>query len=469
MEKREREESEEDQNKRVAKTLLLDPALQNAITQYEGMSPEQRRVLSVGNFDVFNYDLKKLLASVDAGVLMNLAQTARLFADIARQESVWRNMFARDYPRDWEFCRGELPFFVVNNGHPLQDVLNADNIETAHKQPGWKRYYLYTANEYRRIVDDFLKWNARSLIEKNVPSINLARANAREIYRWCQNVPMRMQLKNPNYRETFAYIFVEKFSQNVQPKTDAVDAVSFFWNLHRDGHEWLIAYLAHSGVVNEVALVIAQHFGVAAVNEFKEYIRTHPPWEGGEKELFSSAHKNLLISLLEEKNTLIDNRVSMMSIYNLLADAYPIPCAQTYFFEAISNMAMVRESRKIHELVSFLNESPQYKTKDDKYQAAVSAVCDPFISRSKHYMLIQRFMSLRVLLRRYSDVPRVSRGGPIRYLQHSLCVSCGIQGAEMFHCGGICNQGENGAVYCSTKCQREHWNAGGHSKVCGTK
>lgn len=63
-------------------------------------------------------DIQKMIAYSTAGTLMKLARVNKFFYALASDDHVWKRMFARDYPEDFAFCRGELPFFILTRDHP---------------------------------------------------------------------------------------------------------------------------------------------------------------------------------------------------------------------------------------------------------------------------------------------------------------------------------------------------------------
>jgi hypothetical protein len=79
-------------------------------------------------------DVKKMIATVSPGTLLLLGQTNQFFAALARDDTTWRKLFERDFPRDWAFIGGLLPLYVkptnTNNGS------------------AWKRFYLHTRAKY---------------------------------------------------------------------------------------------------------------------------------------------------------------------------------------------------------------------------------------------------------------------------------------------------------------------------------
>jgi len=108
-----------------------------------------------GYFDIVANDVIKLIATGDVYVLLNLAQTNKTFAELLTREDVWRTLYAKDYPIDFAFCQGQLPFYVLTDEHPLMKVVQ---IAGRANKPfysippdfkcAWKRFYLKTRDMY---------------------------------------------------------------------------------------------------------------------------------------------------------------------------------------------------------------------------------------------------------------------------------------------------------------------------------
>jgi hypothetical protein len=123
-EKREREDDAEE--------IAQSESFKKNEKLYKELSREERLSVSRG-FETLPRDLQTIIASINAGTLMNLARTSLLFADIGNQEWVWKQMFQRDFPKEFVFCRGRAFFFNIRGS---RDKLN------------WKGFYLNVAKEY---------------------------------------------------------------------------------------------------------------------------------------------------------------------------------------------------------------------------------------------------------------------------------------------------------------------------------
>ncbi len=151
MRKRDVEDSE-DPDQIVQRVKLHDGFLSG--TEFYWALPERKkRTLGLYGFDFLPKGLQALIAKMDAGGLLSLAQANRMFADIARNDQVWKDLFQRDFPHDWKYCQGELPFFVITEDHPLWQP----GFINENDKSGWKRFYLNTRQLYADIGSFSLK------------------------------------------------------------------------------------------------------------------------------------------------------------------------------------------------------------------------------------------------------------------------------------------------------------------------
>lgn len=215
-----KEENEKRANKAIAKRpdpnglspketsqILNDPSVQQFSNWYKGL-PRERQIevaqrleqLDPRNLPFMGVTIPRnvheyLMNHVTAGTLMRLARANNLFNGIASNDIVWERMVARDYPNDFAFCRGKLPFFVLTRDHPFYVP---GCIYEFERMP-WKRFYLRLEDLYRKAAahfysrhkDDWVYLRASyepvtsKPVEKRViPSIDTKKAGAREIYRW---------------------------------------------------------------------------------------------------------------------------------------------------------------------------------------------------------------------------------------------------------------------------------------------
>jgi hypothetical protein len=262
-------------------------------------------------------------------------------------------------------------------------------------------------------------------------------------------------------RANFVRLFVEEFAAlqtGGESRLEGLDVASPFWNLYKDGNEWLLAYLAHAAAMGWVDVGLRDLFGAVAVDEWNEYLRRNPPWKGGEKELFSRDHRARLLDLLQKMNIDGDIRYKFFIVWDMLADGYSIPCVQTYIHPLVEAMYMAREPTRVREYVAKLRT----RVNDIKYQRTLAKTCYPFVTRRGS------FHDLLRLLKKYAIVPRTD-AGRVRWLQRPVCVVCGVDASItlLSRCGGTCHQED--AVYCGSQCQHKHWIQGRHNTVCKPK
>jgi hypothetical protein len=116
-----------------------------------------------GDFGIITKDVIKMIAAGDVYVLLSLAQTNTTFAQLMRSEDVWRALFSKDFPEDYLFCGGELPFYIVTNGHPLETYVTIDPLDKC----AWKRFYLWTRELYGG-----LRNKQATLMQFRLPDVN---------------------------------------------------------------------------------------------------------------------------------------------------------------------------------------------------------------------------------------------------------------------------------------------------------
>lgn len=187
--------------------ILKHPRMQQFFDWYNDLPKEQKIVvaqpfmqLDPRNLPFMGVKIPRdvhtyLMNHVTAGTLMRLARANNFFNGIASDDIVWKRMVARDYPNDFAFCRGNLPFFVLTVDHPFYVP---GCIYEFERMP-WKRFYLRLEDLYRKTAARFYSRHKDHMVylrasyepvtskpvQKSViPSIDTQKAGAREIYRW---------------------------------------------------------------------------------------------------------------------------------------------------------------------------------------------------------------------------------------------------------------------------------------------
>lgn len=523
--KRERE-SEEDANERTAKALLATDKVVDLNNQYMELSKRERlQWFNVGSSSL-PLPLQQIIATTDAGVLMTLAQMSPLFLDLTRQEWVWREMFRRDYPSDFEFCRGKVPFFVLSENHPFY------NGQPIHGN-AWKRYYLHIANNYRRCVEDF-SWIFR-VPPAGFHVLDLKTANAKQVYRWAHAMLFNKHIENFFDRRAFiAWHFVCLFVAITNPNgiyQNQSQIALDYWNYAKN-RSWMWKYLAFCNpdpanrvkrklqILQAGPSLFSYYDGFTppiSDRSFQSFVELIPDGENNaqkwnEMDFFSSSDRGHFQSFLTAQRmsanfaafenvadeTRQDIVTQAMVCWDILRDCYRIPCISSFHmsvrFGAFSlGVYMTRESSFVSQKVDgFLDElgaalldldfhlnrrdNSIFPTRDlnDRFDM----LCNPFKRfslpfRSMMYGDVYHLLwpgiewSVRGLFGICLDYPRVDslpNAGKIRYLQS--CIQCGVQPAVPQQCGGTCSNKK--AIYCGTECQLKHWMAG-HQKECRKK
>lgn len=497
-EKRNRE-SEEDLNERMAKTLALTDVVQKAETNYVSLSKdEQKDFLSD-----LPEEIQALIASMTVGVLMNLGRVSKMFADLARQDWLWRRCFKRDYPKEYVFCKGELPFYLVAQTHPFW----YDGFVKPEDEPSWKRFYLHVANEYRKYVGNFV--NVLSDIERDHRlGVDVRYATSREIYNFCHRTILGNQLHWFDWRCKFAWYAVCTIVWYLLYPSRYLNSDRLvcwsFWHIARviPEYQWLLPYITHSGLntpqnrgYNDAGpspdtifmLFESSNFeGAHLVAEnFRDYVEENPPWI--QPTLFSTQDRINLIRLVEtqrknpdfrrQRNLETDDLFERQSkefvtIWDMLSYGFHNPCLfslgqhvpQSYMIYQSKELQTIIEERR---LMAETNRELSVRYLGFARQE-LEYLCKPLLTvRDTTYVSIFRGKGhgrLTSLFVKYKKLPRTIMGA-IKYIQ-SACISCGTIPKEPKMCGGMCNN--KSIVFCGTKCQTIHWKQG-HYKECGKK
>lgn len=113
-------------------------------------------------FPILDKNLQRLIAqktSVDD--FLNFAQTNRMFAALAREEQTWKVFYQRDFPGEYAYLGGELPWFVITTrSHMYVPGMRLEG-------PGWFRWYMHCRHWVKQITDgdDFKDAYATSIFQ----------------------------------------------------------------------------------------------------------------------------------------------------------------------------------------------------------------------------------------------------------------------------------------------------------------
>lgn len=250
--KRERE-SEEDANQRQAKALKDSEEVRNMEIVYMLLPREKQEKILRENLHplgLMPQDWQKVIAKTTPGILMILARTSKMFADIANLESVWKDFFRRDFPKEWNFCKGRLPFFVLDKRHIFY-IEGGKSVPRKDENP-WKRFYLNTAFQYREFARFFIQWGKKMFKSRgDVPALNLEWAKMRDIYEWIERVPLKMRFTYHDFKAVLAWKFVKLLTVAIIPpridlSTNQQIALEYLrYAIRLPTRHWLLPYLAY--------------------------------------------------------------------------------------------------------------------------------------------------------------------------------------------------------------------------------
>lgn len=497
--KRERSDDEEE-----------DGQIKDAKLRYTFMTPRDREQLAGGAFNEMPKEWRILIAQVSVGTLMTLGPTSRLFADLARNDNVWQEFFKRDFPSEWEFCTGQLPFFVLTPDH----VLSTESTEG----PAWKRYYLHTELQYRDFAVIFIHRYWKSMKQRGgVPGLNIEWANMREIYNWVHRVPLRMSFEEFDYRAALAWhvvdlLYVLLAEEGNLPFAEAPVVTLVQYALGDPSREWLLPYVLYSnpgntmndGLSEQTAddqygpTVDALYERLVGDNDdftlsdgWNNWAQKQPPASMMTNRLFSEDDRNKFKILLEDstlpglqglrRKTLRRKKWTILRCWDILSASYNIPCIYSlpfigrHFSSWLSAAGMIRYTgttfRGIYTLLDqggSLILPPNHPRLFDTTGTHETFIqfCMPFSMIDKHMRGAEDFSSynhydeLLHLFRIYAHLPRNDRGAIIHL---DTCIQCGQKPVVPQQCGGTCGQKE--AIYCGVECQIQHW-IHGHWKEC---
>lgn len=367
--KRERDEDEpiEGQellapNERFAKVIVYEPRMAATLQEYNAMArAEQQAWIEQGSLDNFPEHIQELIAVSTVGTLLTMAPVSPFFRDLARNDHVWKRCFARDFPDDYNYFRGELPFFVITPDHPLYP--GPTFIDERDESP-WRRLYLHTNLLYRDAVDNFVLRYSRAFEQFGVVRLP-EKTTAAQLYRWAHrhifgapwiDVPVgTLQGENIyDWRSRFAWCFVRLIvwlnylddPNNLQPvRLQRIDMIRIFGNVART-RPWMWPYLVLGsvsqsfgvvGLMPNLALVDAALHDNAEWQSFYATFdrRTYVPFSQADRERYRTylrelpdeQHPQAFIFRTGDDNDTLRKGIATREVFDLWARACQHPCA----------------------------------------------------------------------------------------------------------------------------------------------
>jgi hypothetical protein len=459
-------------------------------------------------------DLIRIIATMTPGTLMKLALTMnRFFIELSRDDNVWQRLYRRDFPHDYAFCRGVLPFFVLEPTHPFYMPGSVSEFDPSP----WKRYYLHTAYNYYNMCD-YVRGCLEYADEKDdlVWLVDPAGSTSRQVYDWCHEYAMSRNYESFDRRASLAWIFVCLFAWYVSPEGTVLGsnrAIAKVYARFARSRPWMYRYLLHMRPDIQNRRKDKDMYGelsnrplfgpLLASNDLQRIAKQYPiqrDWEN----LFSNSDKGHLKSFIDTCRMSPDLNPAFQGVFDeqranrnqivircwdLLVDCYRIPCVTSlhlvdvFSFNGFADVSMTRNSeeirQKIQTLISNANgrlimdldmkkwsrpifNSPEFNTE-------ARTIMDPWflISQSnifhQHTMIYQlKTNDEKEIFEENSTAPRMAQQDrkPILYIEQPICLQCGTVPAIPQQCGGTCQQ----AIYCGVECQRVHWVSEHHNE-----
>lgn len=408
----------------------------DAMTCALAADPRLKVIPEFAHFSELPREVQRLVSMATPNVLLNLAQTSRFFARLVKLESTWRDMFKRDFPMDWVFCRGELPFWIRESFVRLHEG-----------GVGWRHWYLHVRQLYVDFAKSFYSRMRAIPLEGLEPDIDFASATFAEMYQFCHR--------------TFA-------------------ANNPYYNHHTRVTRWTAMFVAH--------LLAGRHIDpmaeppLAEMPWFLRYTTVLTNFGGvAPSTLFTPADATAFaqtdwdrippVVALQEQHGEAHIQTLLGKMWKLLQDCYHNPCALSAMLHyRLSNetvpwldvkdrsclMYMIRESSDVLAQYRVLNEDDDVPYDEMKVFADVFELLD--VGRMHHSLQPREFGQLFDLFE--ADPMSETQDWKV------VCIQCGIASGTLQQCGGTCR--DKSAVYCGTQCQRQHW-INGHRTVCNVK
>jgi len=410
-----------------------------------------------GDFGIITKDVIKMIAAGDVYVLLSLAQTNTTFAQLMRSEDVWRALFSKDFPEDYLFCGGELPFYIVTNGHPLEKYVTIDPLDKC----AWKRFYLWTRELYGG-----LRNKQATLMKYHLPDVNAQLS-------WIFLVIIALLAKNPtstgmdtlwNYDERnnvyktvidLNLPWTRKYLLATQTSTNVRDA--FF---SRDNAGWGFATYIPKTDLGQTNSSPTTLFDEDDADEFHQFMMTQfsrDPYYRGAYDVFVRPYYHLFYTLANVHDT---RCVTSMGF--LFPKPMPYPLT---FRTGIWMPYMVTFKNHLEVAVGSLKDEHEFMSPLEKFNfEKVERLCDPLDLRASdsYSDLYASYQGLRFKPRRiptcenifvcFARSPRVGIG-KAKLVVNQSCIECGIQSLPLFACADCRDVSQ---TWCGNQCARSH-------------
>ncbi len=433
VEKRERSDIDEEDERNI-----LQKVENYNYTSYLAKSKEEKEELGLMGIAFLPVDVKKIIGTLEPGLLLSLAQKNRLFLELASSEWVWRNMFKRHFPVDYEYCGGELPFFVLDNvSHPLRGstwTINNVPVEPP-TSPGWKRFYLHVRQDYVNAYtgNDRIRPNFASMYKIVMYTINeLAPFNLGHYF---------------DVALTFFWSFMKILKRTYEPDETDDWKDSFF--RYTEDAPWLRKYYMRYGNDHWNTVDTKSLFTLEDQNLFAGYMHSRQnDWRGFRR------------VRVENREFFVD---SFIRLFNVCAKRYHNLCILSVATsdEEHINRDIAAFSIVYSEMIKIVVASVHVEHRDLNMllhdQNAIRyyiASPDTALTRTR---TVEFVTSLAEYFITYNEPPRTETGKI--FLIQSECVNCGITAPDMSVCAACKTQ-----VYCGKACQKQHWPT--HKTMC---
>lgn len=482
------EDEDESEATQSVKRVLTSEGFISKVSVYWGLSETEKNKLGLYGFFFLPPEIQKIIAQVNAATLLKLGKVDRFFADLARRDQIWKDLFQKDFPHDWKYCQGELPFFVLTEDHPLWQP----GLINEFDKSGWKRFYLHTRWMYYQKMDDgriqtlpFSYWYKKYHKKRDT---QLDIANLCHLF-VC----------------TMAWLFKGRGAFRFEANTPNDSRTIFWQNIHVN--EWLRPYVLCSLIHDNRDYFeddLYDHYtGLSETPFFREYKKKFnvkkEQWEDAWKQkLFSSSDKENLEFYFQakierpgifrgfddlERMEQISVVVAVLDVWDMLSKAYENiksiytdPTGYMYYLKTIPCL-MISDSVDIKEDTEILMsdnpfESVKFSFKKKRIfslprlDKKLSELTNPltfFTNKPETEQLLNLF-------KLFSSAPRqleyvvfdpdtntsTKTQGKLLFIESNLCMQC--NSAPATHACGRCL----GAKYCGRDCQKKHWQSGGH-------